>query len=409
MMQRSQAGRSPVTENQDVEYQDDAKKSSASMTVSNMLLIIGTILLCLVILSPIWDAVTLLYSSTYAYFIGRSECIWTLLFCVFVVVFYIMTMHLTTRFARPEMKTDQTFMYVFISTLTLLGLGLLVASTPMRNKSSTAYNQLLGNCNAFPRTEPLYWMLKEKYSELLTLRLTPDCINKVSIEQCAGYQADYPYTSFLKEMEFTYECSGFCYSGPAFNHTEPPLASLVQQNETTAKAQDVVDAVAASLPEHEVKAGVARHIQPRDEVKTDLVAALQGRSSQQQKVKRRKGVSLLTSDMGSNETVPLWEHIPKGRGNTGQEMVATGWMNKYPPNLFTDANYKTSCDGAAARELRFGAMEAGVLMYMEGAALLVIAAFAGFMKLCAMCRKPQGQAKNAAGFRNAALAAHQVQ
>lgn len=347
------------------------------------LTIVGALLLFLVAVTPMWDSFILLNSSTYMFFVGDWECTRIMSFCWAVIVFYIFAMLLTTRFAWSERKTHRTFMYVFLSALMLLGLGLLLFATPMRVQSTAAYNELM-DCNGLTtvgRTQPLYYRLHAAYRGLLELRLQPDCINKISVEQCKGYETRDPYTGFLKEMELSYQCSGFCYSGN-YNNTATPIAAvLVQQDVVKARAQD------STAKKQGANAAVIGHLLVSDKVNNRE----RQRASKQQRQMRQQGTALHASGLLTNhsapDAAPTWVKMPQGLGDTTNAMIATGWMSKYPPNLFTDANYKTTCDGAAARELRFGALQTASLMYLEGAALLVISVFGGFMKLCSMSVK----------------------
>jgi len=344
------------------------------------LTIVGAVLLFLVAVTPMWDSFILLNSSTYVFFVGDLECSRVISFCGAVIVFYILAMLLTTRFAVSERKTYRTFMYVFLSAIMLLGLGLLLFATPIRVQSTAAYNELM-DCTGLTTvgwTQPLYYRLHAAYRGLLELRLQPDCINKVSVEQCKGYEAHNPYTGFLKEMELSYECSGFCYSGNYNNTATPVVAVLAQQDVVKARAQDT------TAKKQGANATVVENLLVSDKVNNRE----RQRASKQQRQMRQQGTALHASGLLTNhstpDAVPIWVKMPQGLGDTTNAMAATGWMNKYPPNLFTNANYKTTCDGAAARELRFGALETASLMYLEGAALLVISVFGGFMKLCSM-------------------------
>lgn len=329
--------------------------------------LVGTFLLMLIVLTPVWDCVRLLYSQTYVYFLGRSAPVWASSFCGIVVLFFIMAMlSMEGCGGRKRAKTDHSFMYLFTSVITTLGLGLVLFSEPLVANSRTVYNELMMDCGHGAHTEPL----SAYYNVLLNIRKQPDCINKASIENCSGFHRRDPYTGFLKELELGAMCSGFCYkaSGNAMN-TTPPVAAVLQ---TAFDAESAKKNLAEALQERTAKRN--------------------GRTARQKKhADSTEGVFLLSADQTLSRTapVPVWDKLPRGVGNTVNNMMATGWMNAYPPTLFTNANFKTTCEGAAARQIRFSAIETGNLMYMQGAALLIVSVLLGFLKIATICRRGQ--------------------
>jgi hypothetical protein len=339
---------------------DDDQKGIARVSVDHSMTFLGAFLLVLVALTPVWDACVLLSSRSNIYFMGGAQSFWTIMFCCAVITFFIVAMMLIERFGRAETKSSQTFLSVFTMAITILGLGLLIFAVPLRTSTQLAYDELISNCAGGPRTAPL----STKYNELLKMRTKPDCIKKTSIEECDGFQDLNISTAYLKHMELEYGCSGFCYSPGSHANTSKPLPPT--------KAVLTQGAAAASSTETAAVEGA----------KLNLVEALRRHHA----AKNAEGLSLLSASQDLSTDVPSWEKLPKGVGDTSNNMVATGWMSEYPPTLFTNANFKTTCEGAAARELRFTALEAAYLMYLEGALLLVTSIIAGFLKLCTMCR-----------------------
>merc|ERR1719487_3098733 len=57
----------------------------------------------------------------------------------------------------------------------------------------------------------------------------------------------------------------------------------------------------------------------------------------------------------------------------------------YPPTLFSDANYKASCEGMAARDMRNFAGDIGFQTFYQGIYLVLIAIATGFLKLIGFC------------------------
>ena len=60
-------------------------------------------------------------------------------------------------------------------------------------------------------------------------------------------------------------------------------------------------------------------------------------------------------------------------------------MHTYPPTLFSDANYKASCEGMAARDMRNFAGDIGFQTFYQGIYLVLIAIATGFLKLIGFC------------------------
>lgn len=58
----------------------------------------------------------------------------------------------------------------------------------------------------------------------------------------------------------------------------------------------------------------------------------------------------------------------------------------YPPTLFSKDNYQASCEGAAARHIKFFVAASSTLFAQEGICLLVTVVVVGLMKLVPMCR-----------------------
>merc|ERR1719258_231454 len=60
-------------------------------------------------------------------------------------------------------------------------------------------------------------------------------------------------------------------------------------------------------------------------------------------------------------------------------------VHTYPPTLFSDANYKASCEGMAARDMRNFAGDIGFQTFYQGIYLVLIAIATGFLKLIGFC------------------------
>lgn len=353
----------------------------------------GVGLLCLTSLIPIWDMCKLLYCNTYVYFYGREDPFWIIMCCVLVTLGYIAVMIVLSRFGRKEVHTLHTWKMVFTATLLGLGMGFLMLSVPLRAKSHKVWEALMLNSTikADYKTEPLV----AYYHVLLEERLKPDCIKMDTIEHCKGYEARDPYTGYLKALELNLECSGFGYQKPAAKSKAKKKAKLMQvapaeeehaESDGVALIQGSGDMVVKQVPAAERK----------------LAAVLKQRAAKKKRTQRGLQPNLdasWTSLLAVNHTLwkagsPPWDHIDKqGVGDTGDNMKATGWMNEYPPTLFTDANYKVTCEGAAAREMQYTTMKIANELKFTAIVLMSTAVLAGFARLVSMC-VDGGQHKN---------------
>merc|ERR1719401_2340996 len=62
-------------------------------------------------------------------------------------------------------------------------------------------------------------------------------------------------------------------------------------------------------------------------------------------------------------------------------------MQRYPPTLFSDANYQASCEGMAARDMKNFTGDIGYQTFYQGIYLVLIAVTTGFLKLIGFCVK----------------------
>jgi hypothetical protein len=356
------------------------------VAVNNFLSITGSFLLVMIVLTPVWDASRLLWSSTYVYFLGRFEAFSILALCVVIVSFFITAMLLVERFGHVEVKTDNIFVYLFTSTITVLGLSLLFFSVPLHHNTKAVIHDLTLSCTTGIRTSPLH----SYYHVLLEMRQKKDCINLPSIEKCKGYEERAPFTQFLKDMELRYQCSGFCYEGNSSSKGHAKKASLAE-----------VDTSFLSLLQGQVQ---VQHGMIMGQARNDYFSQKQARNHGEhvlhgrlisllkegaESARKQAGHGALSGEfaslIGANSTVSMSALEHPTYGDTANNMEKSGWMNAYPPTLFTNANFKTTCEGAAARDLQFSVMDIASLMYLEGATLLLISVIVGFLKLSTMC------------------------
>jgi len=284
-------------------------------------------MLCLV---PVWNALALMSHFNYTFWVGAWLPEWMLSLYFGILILYIIIVVVLFHKARPQSQTEQTMMMVANIFVSLLGVFLMLVSMPLSRQAVDTYSNLMYRCDHSMQTQRLY-----EYSQVLhNIRSTPGCAVKYTIEECAGYEAVPPYTTFLKDMENTFHCSGFCYR-PSVG-----AALLETKLETTAHSE-------------------GRHL---------------GSKAQHQDHMAPQSLAVTSSGVVAGTI-----HA------AGQQPVAVGSAalvtTRYPPTLFSDANYETSCEGMAARDMKNFAGELGSQTFYQGIYLLIISIVTGFVKL----------------------------
>mmetsp|Transcript_8728 Transcript_8728/g.24621 ORF Transcript_8728/g.24621 Transcript_8728/m.24621 type:complete len:402 (+) Transcript_8728:75-1280(+) len=262
----------------------------------NMFLAMGMILLAMLCFLPIWDSIDMLRNINYAFWGQRGLPVTVIIVSCLIVVFFFFTTEAFFGRWKNELHTTQSLVVMASLFVTLLGLVLVLVSLPLSQKAIETHNDIVYQCGNTQATR----RVKDFYTTLLHLRQTPACKNKYTIEECAGYSEEKPYTAYLKAMENNFRCSGFCYNPPGSS------ASTLQVNATDAA--------------------------------------------------------------GSNATM---EAVRFGLTATASSL-AGGAVSRYPPTLFSNANFEASCDGAAARNLMNFARDTGYQMWYMGIVLIAL-------------------------------------
>jgi hypothetical protein len=252
---------------------------------------------------------------------------------------YIVVMWFFLTFADDQFKTDLTIIMVAILISSALGLVLLYASMPLIKQTETLYSELFFNCQFGSRSQPL----AEYAASLQQLRTTPACASKKSVEDCDGFKAHQTYTSYLKNLEETEMCAGFCL---------PPL------------------------------------VDP-----SDVDATVSAISLRVKTVPKRRKMSVASGKL---------EIDSKGRGmseghadflHTGQKAWVArttaslsqaqrpGEIGKPTPALFSQVSSEISCDGAAARSIEYGGKNVGDMLYNEALTLLIVSILGSLLRV----------------------------
>lgn len=289
-------------------------------------LTLGMLLLVFVSLLPVWDALSLTKDFNYVFWQGQILP-WTLIcVCVALPVIFLLMTEIAYSFGR----TTQTLVSVISVTMTILALLLVSISMPLSSRAAETANSLMQTCASSP--EPL--LIRNHYLDLLRLRQTPDCAQMSSVEACAGFVEKQPYTAYLKDLETNYKCSGFCF--------EAPKVSLVERPPDDARGK-----VRLSFSKERSFFGRTRD-------KIPAVSALELDAA---------GKAML--DTARDESL----------------------AEAAPPTLFSTANFKATCHGAAARNMLVFGREVGFQMWYLGIALLSLSIVIGVLEWGAIIAK----------------------
>jgi len=366
---------------------------------------IGTIILCLACVFPVWDAYRLMYDAAYVYFMSRYWAICTVVLCGVVVLWYMLAMMVFFKYAWEGFKTEQTVLLIAMVATTMLGLGLLMISVPLRREVSDARNELYMNCEFGTRTQRLY-----EYSTVLQgIRSTPACKTKDSIDQCQGYQESEPYTGFLKNLETKYHCAGFCWkpemqefaaqaAAQITGAVGNPLAPGNASSTGTSSLKRTLQGLAVQATEEAVADQTA---QPQAGESKSLLSAIKEISSQ---VSQQADAAAREYSRGSGSLAPTAllatgsasnRKQSEARARVGIEAIAKimntstrvqpGRIAVFPPTLFSRENYVTSCDGVVARDLKFKAAAIGYSYYLQGTILLFSTIVVGLLRVMMLC------------------------
>lgn len=174
-------------------------------------------------------------------------------------------------------------------------------------------------------SSPVPLLIRSHYLDLLRLRQMPECAQMPSVEACAGFVDKQPYTAYLKDLETNYKCSGFCFEAPKVTVIKRPPDGLLLSKE---------------------------------------------RSFFRSTRERIPATSALELDAA------------------GKAMLDTESMvEAAPPTLFSTANFKATCHGAAARNMLDFGREVGFQMWYLGIALLCLSIVIGVLEWGAIITK----------------------
>jgi hypothetical protein len=313
---------------------------SSYLTPKNIYLGSGCALLTLLALVPIWNSFILLTDSNYVFWVGRSTPKWIIAICVCIIMLYALTITLFFRKQSALAQTEQTVMMIGNIFITLFGIFLLMASAPLTHQADLSVANLLHRCETSEQTHRLY-----QYSQVLqTIRATPACASKGSVEECDGFEEAAPYTDFLRGMENNFHCAAFCQRMPV---------AMLGIGDASAAAP--APSLARSLPASASSAAAAM-------------------------VNTRKHMRHRHTDHMTKVSL-----IADGAHDKDLALMTTA--SAYPPTLFSKHNFQASCEGMAARDMKNFAGDIGLQTFYQGIYLVVIAITTGFLQLLGFCSR----------------------
>jgi len=200
----------------------------------------GALLFAIVCIVPFWNALRLLMNPNYIFWFGSKLPSGIIAGCLILIFVYVVAMHmvLTCGISRTDHST------LLLTVVVLFAIMLVTFSLPLFGRTVALQNDLMYQCQYSPITHRTY----EYYQVLHNIRAQPGCSTRDTVEECTGYTDSPPYTTYLKQVETQFKCSGFCFNRtsatPAFS-APPTLFSHANYATSCdgAAARDLVNSV----------------------------------------------------------------------------------------------------------------------------------------------------------------------
>eukprot|EP00747_Dinoflagellata_sp_TGD_P183570 gnl/TRDRNA2_/TRDRNA2_38521_c0_seq1.p1 gnl/TRDRNA2_/TRDRNA2_38521_c0~~gnl/TRDRNA2_/TRDRNA2_38521_c0_seq1.p1 ORF type:complete len:365 (+),score=62.08 gnl/TRDRNA2_/TRDRNA2_38521_c0_seq1:73-1167(+) len=327
----------------------------------------GFLLLSLLCIAPTWVAALMLNDGNYTFWAGRVLPICIILLVSTVLITFLISSAII--FQHPWARTDHMVMRIANVSVTVMGLTLMMLSLPLSRQAIEIHADLMYRCEYSIKTHRLF----EFSSVLHNIRSVPECLAEETVEDCVGYEDAYPYTDFLKAMESSFKCSGFCWR-PL--HEQPPLPPYAE----------------AALPAVHQKVEI-RHHQHHHRHHKDHVTRL-ALLDQDDDVDSGNSTSLLEEEAEDAPQKP-----GKSKSSDSKQWDKIKPDPYFPPTLFSKANYQASCDGMAARDVKNFAGDMSFYLFYQGIYLIFVGVMTGFIRLIGYCHhgKKHGHGPQAAG------------
>jgi len=174
-----------------------------------LLVCAGLIALLLLASLPVSDCMLLLNDFNFMFWIGEGLPVTVILSLLAAVFVYF----ITTSIVQDVDMWKRHNIATLVSTFSIfLGAILVLTSLYLYYRAEYTVSSLMYNCQGSAVTKDV----RRNYLGLLALRMTPECSQKGSIEECEGYSnvlaqiAAPEDVAYLKALEVDYHCSGFC-------------------------------------------------------------------------------------------------------------------------------------------------------------------------------------------------------
>lgn len=283
----------------------------------------GALVVFILLFLPVYESIGMLKNFNYVYWHGTILPLACIALCISCFFLWIGLASCVIGGDRSELVNKHDISLTAATMVTIIGVVLLFVSMTGTTQSLDVRLALSGSCDSNVQSRAV----RAWYQSALTLRKTPACADKYTIEDCAGFgalsmnRAEYPY---YKKLENTFQCSGFC--------SEEPVAD---------------------------KAG--------------LLSIANVSSADQIGVQQRKQLSLVPSFLSKH--VRIFTN-------------ASSRAENLPPTLFSNLNFsKVSCQGAAAQNLYFAVVSNMNQMWWIGICLIASAVLIGFADQFSMLKQ----------------------
>mmetsp|Transcript_129300 Transcript_129300/g.322314 ORF Transcript_129300/g.322314 Transcript_129300/m.322314 type:complete len:456 (+) Transcript_129300:150-1517(+) len=386
-------------------YGGEGVKRRSPLTPRNVLILLGTLILLLIIVAPLWDATRLLDDPSFVFFVGRSLPIWIVVICLAAVSFYVVTMLMYFWRATSDFQHEQALVMINVVVISALGLSFLGLSQPLITESSAISQDLFMSCqqNVYTHEVAAY------AASLQSLRQSPACALRPSVEQCAGFESRQPMLGFLKSLESRSHCAGFCM-GVARSGNEATAESTMSDSNATNSNATGSPAVSAAPGGDEATsqdamsdgnptgsntshpALVARGVKPQ-QLGRQVQLTSEGFDFAKLAAPHKGLASALLRFAQSS--LPMQANTGSDSVTGGVTMMLTQKLNHKGQThddggvrartLFSRDEHKTSCEGTAARALMVQGVSTGRALYWEGIFLLIIAVVTGLFETGALC------------------------
>jgi len=148
----------------------------------------------------------LLKDETYVFWLGNYFPYLTIAACVCVFVLFVVSVHVLFACALPQHRSRHTMVLTWATFAALLGLILVPIGMYANKEAQTVASTVSQGCfTTMPQSE----MLADYGQVLYNIRMSKQCTDKDSVEQCEGWAAN-PYTMYLQHLESEFQCGPLC-------------------------------------------------------------------------------------------------------------------------------------------------------------------------------------------------------